>query len=74
MEKDFNLKFFVFPGCIDVCIGNEKLPTIARIYNDRSISWKRKRISEQIRKYVEGIAKTPFMAISDSQNENFFSE
>ena len=74
MEKELNLKSFVFPGCIEVCIGSNKLPVIARIYEDRSIVWERKRITDKMREYVESLAKTPFIAISFTQNVNFFSK
>ena len=74
MEKELNLKSFVFPGCIEVCIGSIKLPVIARIYKDRSIVWERKRITNEMREYVEDIAKTPFVAISVTQEVNFFNK
>lgn len=74
MEKEINLKSFVFPGCIEVCIGSSKLPVIARIYEDRSIVWERKRITDKMREYVESLAKTPFIAISFTQNVNFFNK
>ena len=74
MEKELNLKSFVFPGCIEVCIGSSKLPVIARIYKDRSIAWERKRITDKMREYVESLAKTPFIAISFTQNVNFFNK
>lgn len=74
MEKELNLKSFVFPGCIEVCIGSSKLPVIARIYEDRSIVWERKRITDKMREYVESLAKTPFIAISFTQNVNFFNK
>ena len=74
MEKELNLKSFVFPGCIEVCIGSSKLPVIARIYEDRSIVWERKRITDKMREYVESLAKTPFIAISFTQNVNFFDK
>lgn len=74
MEKEVNLKSFVFPGCIEVCIGSSKLPVIARIYQDRSIVWERKRITNKMSEYVESIAKIPFIAISFTQNVNFFNK
>lgn len=74
MAKELNLKSFVFPGCIEVCIGSSKLPVIARISPDRTVVWKRKRITDKMREYVEGIAKTPFIAISYTQNVNFFNK
>ena len=74
MEKELNLKSFVFPGYIEVCIGSSKLPVIARIYEDRSIVWERKRITDKMREYVESLAKTPFIAISFTQNVNFFNK
>ena len=78
MAKDIRFKTFIYPGCIMVCNGSAKyvngyLPEIARIYHDRSISWERKRITEQMRRYVEDLAKTPHIGISTSQSEiNFF--
>lgn len=71
------LTSFVYPGCIVVCnTGVEAVcgeyPEIARIFHDRSIQWKRKRITEQMRTYVESVAKEPFIAISDTQQINFF--
>ena len=74
MAKELNLKSFVFPGYIQVCIGISKLPVIARIYEDRSIVWERKRITNEMREYVEDIAKTPFVAISVTQEVNFFNK
>ena len=74
MAKELNLKSFVFPGCIEVSIGGSKLPVIARIYQDRSIVWERKRITNEMREYVEDIAKTPFISISVTQEVNFFNK
>ena len=74
MAKELNLKSFVFPSCIEVCIGSSKLPVIARIYQDRSIGWERKRITNEMREYVEDIAKTPFISISVTQEVNFFNK
>lgn len=77
MAKEITFSTYVYPGCIEVCNGSAKfvngyLPKIARIYSDRTIQWERKRITDQMREYVEGLAKTPFIPISASQNENFF--
>lgn len=71
------LTSFIYPGCIIVCDTDEETisgnyPEIARIFHDRSIQWKRKRITEQMRTYVENVAKEPFIAISDTQQINFF--
>ena len=74
MAKELNLKSFVFPGCIEVCIGSSKLPVIARIYQDRSIVWERNRVTDKMRDYVENLAKTPFIAISATQEVNFFNK
>lgn len=79
MANEIKLTSFIYPGCIKVCNGSAKfvngyLPVIARIYPDRTVVWKRKRITDKMREYVEGISKTPFMAISYTQNVNFFNE
>ena len=71
-------KTFIYPGCIVVCNGSAKyvngnLPEIARIFHDSTIQWCRKRITAQMREYVEGLASEPFVAISYSQHENFFN-
>lgn len=68
---------FVYPGCIKVCNTGAKAvcgnyPEIARIFHDRSIKWERKRITNQMREYVENLASEPFIAISTSQDVNFF--
>lgn len=72
-----NFKTFIYPGCIKVCNGDAKyvngnLPEIARIFHDRHIEWQRKRITQEMRDYVEGIASEPFVAISASQQVNFY--
>jgi uncharacterized protein YdaU (DUF1376 family) len=78
MAKDIRFKTFVYPGCIKVCNGsanyvNGNLPEIARIFSDRHIEWSRKRITEQMRAYVEDLAKTPHIGISTAQSDqNFF--
>ncbi len=79
MAKEITFKTFVYPGCILVCNGsanyvNGNLPEIARIFHDRSIHWERKRITQQMRDYVEELAKEPFIAVSASQHENFFTK
>ena len=78
MAKEIKFSTFVYPGCIKVCNGSAKfvngnLPEIARIFHDRHIEWQRKRITAQMREYVENLSKEPFVAISASQNENFFN-
>lgn len=77
MAKEITFATFVYAGCIVVCNGSAKyvngnLPEIARIFSDRSIKWERKRITDQMREYVESLAKRPFIAISASQEINFF--
>lgn len=72
-----NFKTFICPGCIEVCNGDAKyvngnMPEIARIFHDRHIEWRRKRITQEMRDYVEGIASEPFVAISASQQVNFY--
>lgn len=78
MAKEITFKTFVYPGCIIVCNGSAKyvngnLPEIARIFHDRHIEWMRKRITEQMRRYVEDLANTPHVGISTAQSGvNFF--
>lgn len=77
MANELKLTSFLYPGCIEVCNGSAKfvngnLPVIARIYPDREVVWERKRISDQMREYVSEMASKPFIAISYSQQENFF--
>jgi len=70
----------VYPGCILICNTGAKAvcghyPEIARIYKDRTIHWERKRITEQMRTFVESIANTPHIGISVCQSEiNFFNK
>lgn len=71
-------KTFIYPGCIVVCNGSAKyvngnLPEIARVFHDRTIQWCRKRITAQMREYVEALASEPFVAISYTKHENFFN-
>ena len=78
MAKPIKLTAFVYPGCIVVANTGAKCvsgnyPRVARIFHDRHIEWERKRITEQMRDFVEGTAKEPFIAISDSQEVNFFN-
>lgn len=78
MAKEIKITSFVYPGCIMVCNGsanyvNGSLPEIARIFHDRRVQWQRKRITQQMRDYVEKLAKEPFIAISASQHENFYT-
>ena len=79
MAKEIKIVSFVYPGCILVCNGsanyvNGNLPEIARIYHDRSIEWQRKRITQQMRDYVEALANEPHVSISASQDENFYTK
>ena len=80
MAKEITFKVFVYPGCIEVCNGSAKyvngnLPEIARIFHDRTIEWQRKRITEQMRSFVEDLAKTPHIGISTCQSDiNFFND
>lgn len=62
MAKEIKIASFTYPGCIIVCNGSAKfvngnLPEIARIFKDRHIEWQRKRITDQMREYVEKLAK-----------------
>lgn len=77
MAKEIKLTTFVYPGCIIVSNGSAKyvngyLPEIARIYRDRTVEWSRKRITQQMRDYVERLASAPFVAVSGSQDINFY--
>ena len=79
MANEIKLTSFIYPGCIEVCNGSAKyvngyLPVIARISPDRTVVWKRKRITDKMREYVEDIAKTPFISISVTQEVNFFNK
>lgn len=63
MAKDIKIVSFTYPGCIIVCNGSAKfvngnLPEIARIFHDRHIEWQRKRITQQMRDYVESLANS----------------
>lgn len=74
--KEIEIRSFVYPGCIIVCNASAKfvngyLPEIARIYKDRSIEWMRKRITPQMREYVEWLAKEPHVS-SSSAGGNFY--
>lgn len=77
MAKKIKMTSFVYPGCILVCDTTGEAvcgsyPEIARIFHDRSVKWMRKRVSDQMRTYVEKMASEPFVAISDTQHVNFF--
>ena len=66
MAKEIKMTAFIYPGCIIVCNTSAKCvngyyPKIARIFHDRKIEWCRKRITEQMRKYVEDLANEPFV-------------
>lgn len=79
MAKEITFKTFVYPGCIKVCNGsanyvNGNLPEIATVYRDRTVAWRRKRITQQMRDYVEALANEPFIAISASQHDNFYTK
>ena len=78
MAKEIKLTAFIYPGRIVVantgakCVGGN-YPRVATISHDRHIEWERKRITEQMREFVEGLAKEPFIAISASQQVNFYN-
>lgn len=78
MAKEIEMTAFVYPGCIVIantsakCVGGY-WPEIARVFHDRHIEWSRKRITQQMRDYVESIANEPHIGISTSQSDqNFF--
>lgn len=78
MAKEIILKTLVYPGCIIVYNGSAKCvngyyPEIARIFHDRHIEWQRKRITEQMREYVEKMANAPFIS-QYYQGPNFYNE
>ena len=78
MAKEIRIVSFTYPGCIIVCNGSAKfvngnLPEIARIFKDRRIEWQRKRITDQMREYVEELANEPFVE-SYYQGPNFYNE
>lgn len=78
MAKEIKIVSFTYPGCIIVCNGSAKfvngdLPEIARIFHDRHVEWQRKRITDQMRKYVEKLANEPFVE-SCYQGPNFFEK
>ena len=81
MKKTKEIEFatFVYVGCIMVCNGsaqyvNGYLPEIARINSDRSIQWMRKRITKQMKDFVEKLAHEPFIATTAGLNQNFFDK
>lgn len=80
MAKEIRMTAFVYPGCIIVANTSAKAvsgnyPEIAIIFHDRHIEWQRKRVTEQMRKYVEKLANEPHVGISTSQAEiNFFND
>jgi len=80
MAKEIEMTAFIYPGCIIVANTSAKAvggyyPEIARIFHDRSIKWERKRITQQMRDYVEKLAKEPHIGISVSQaDQNFFDK
>ena len=53
---------------------NGNLPEIATVYRDRTVAWRRTRITQQMRDYVEALANEPFIAISASQHDNFYTK
>jgi hypothetical protein len=78
MAKEIKMTAFVYPGCIVVANTSAKAvsgnyPEIARIFHDRTIKWERKRITEQMRKYVEDLANEPFVE-SYYQGPNFYEK
>lgn len=80
MAKEIKMTAFVYPGCIIVANTGAKAvcgnyPKIARIFHDRHIEWCRKRITEQMREYVEKLANEPHIGISTCQSDiNFFND
>lgn len=80
MAKEIKMTAFIYPGCIVVANTIAKAvcgnyPEIARIFHDRHIEWCRKRITEQMREYVEKLANEPHIGISTSQSDiNFFND
>lgn len=78
MAKEIKIVSFTYPCCIIVCNGSAKfvngnLPEIARIFKDRHIEWQRKRITEQMREYVENLANEPFIE-QYYQGPNFYND
>lgn len=78
MKATDKVSYFVYPGCIVCANGSAKfvngdLPEIARIYHDRTIKWKMKRIPQNIREQVEQMAREPHCSVCASSDENFFS-
>lgn len=78
MAKEIKFATFVYPGCIIVCNGSAKfvngnLPEIARIFHDRRVEWQRKRITDQMREFVDKLANEPFVE-SYHNGPNFFSK
>lgn len=80
MAKEINLTAFIYPGCIVIANTSAKpvsgnYPEIAKVHHDRSIEWCRKRITPQMREYVQDIADTPHIGISVTQSDiNFFNK
>lgn len=79
MSSKVKLASFVYPGCITVCnVGGKCVggdyPEIARILKDRSVVWKCRKPTAQMREYVKSIVSQPHIGISYTQSEvNFFS-
>lgn len=79
MAKEIKMTAFKYPGCIIVANTSAKCvngywPEIARIFHDRHIEWSRKRITAQMREFVEKLASEPHIGISTSQADiNFFN-
>ena len=53
-------------------IVNGDYQTVCHISHDRFISWQIKNPNKDLVDYVSGIAKTPFVSMSASQNQNVF--
>lgn len=80
MAKEIKMTAFMYPGCIVVANTSAKAvcgnyPEIARIFHDRHIEWERKRVTAQMREFVEKLANEPHVGISTSQaDQNFFDK
>lgn len=76
-QSEIKLQTFIYPGCISCCNGNAKyvngyLPEYAKIYCDRTIIWRKKRIPSYIKEQIESISQEEFISVSASQNSNFY--
>ena len=75
MAKEIILKTFVYPGCIIICNGSAKYVNgyLPEIFHDRHIEWQRKRITDQMREFVEKMANAPFIS-QYYHGPNFYNE